>query len=518
MTESRTQNSIRNLKYGVLNTLLITVLPFITRTVFIRVLGQNYLGIDAVFLNIINLIEIVNIGIGSAITYSVYQPIADGNVAKCRTFFRLYRNCYYAMGAIIFVVGVALTPFLDVLLKNKPDIPENIYLIYLIILVGISSGYFFADKQCVFNAHQKNYVISKARMTVVVAINIVEIVFLLLTKQYLVYLVISTCQNLTINLFVARKAKKEYPQLFGGKVDPLEKEEKRKIIKNTVALIFNRAGSLIINCTDSLIISSFVGVGAAGLYSNYFSLKNMVNTFTTTFTQSITASVGNLNASEQGENKERLNEVFSHAFFVNYLIHAFCSICLFCLVEPFIYIWIGQSYIMGLPIALIVSLNFYFIGVQKTAEQFKAACGLFWQDRFRVFIEAIINLIVSIVLVIKWGVLGVLAGTLISNLCVTFWVEPLIIHRHALKRTVLPYYIKNVLYFVIVAALALGIWKLDSLIFGEFGNLLQFVLRALFTAAASAVSLGLLFIGNPYFKKTVTIAVGLLHKRKKQGT
>ena len=199
MAESRIQNSIRNFKYGIVNTLMMAILPFVTRTVFIRILGKNYLGIDAVFLNIINLIEIVNIGIGSAITYSAYQPIADGDTPKCRTMFRLYRNCYYVMGGLVLAIGLALMPFLDVLLKNKPNIPENLYVIYLIILLGVASGYFFADKQCVFTAHQKAYVISKARMWVVIVINLLEIIFLVVTKQYLVYLIISTLQNLSIN-------------------------------------------------------------------------------------------------------------------------------------------------------------------------------------------------------------------------------------------------------------------------------------------------------------------------------
>ena len=515
MAESRTKNSIRNLKYGILNTVIMSLLPFATRTIFIRVLGQNYLGIDAVFLNIINLIEIVNIGVGSAITYSVYQPIADGNTAKCRTLFRLYRKCYYTMGSLVLLVGLVLMPFLDNLLKNKPDIPENLYVIYLIILLGVASGYFFADKQCVFSAHQKTYVISKVRMWVVIAINVIEIVLLLITKQYLVYLIVSTLQNLSINLIIARKAKKTYPQFYGGTFEPLEKEERKKIIKNTTALVFNRAGSLIINGTDNLIISSFVGVGAAGLYSNYFSLKNMVNTFTSTFTQSVTASVGNLNVSEKNEEKQRLNDVFSHTYFINYIIHAFCAVCLFCLIDPFIHIWIGNSYVMGLPIAAIVSLNFYFVGVQKTAEQFKSACGLFWQDRYRIFIEAIINSIVSVLLVFRWGVLGVLAGTLISNLLVTFWVEPLIVHRYALQKPVRFFYLKNVIYFFITTALSVGIWQVNLLIFGEAGNFIEFIGRAIFTVGLTVCSLCLIFVRNPYFQRTVRMAISMLRRVKK---
>lgn len=507
--EGRTGNSLRNLKYGLLNTLMTSLLPFITRTVFIRILGQNYLGIDSVFLNVINLLEIVNIGVGSAITYSVYKPIAQGDTERCRTLFRLYRTCYYVMGAVILAVGICLTPLLDSILKNKPDIPESIYVIYLVILLGVASGYFFADKQCILNAHQQGYIISKTRMAVICVINVAEIVLLLLTKQYLVYLAVQTCQNLAINIIVHIKAKRKYPQFFGGRVNPLEKSDKQTIVKNTVALIFNRAGSLIINCTDSLIISSNVGVGSSGLYSNYLVLKNMVNTFTSLFTGSLTASVGNLNASD--EDKTRLRQVFNQTYFINFMIHAFCSVCLFCLMEPFILLWVGREYCMGIPIAAIVTANFYFLGVQKTAEQFKSACGLYWQDRYRVFIEALMNLLISLILVKPLGVLGVLLGTLISNLCVTFWVEPLIVFKHGLNRPVLPFLLKNVVYAVLAVAVTWTVWTVDMLVFPTYGGIGQFILRAGLTAVLAAGVLCVLFFRTAEFKATWALGIKILN-------
>ena len=503
MHEGRIGNSVRNFKYGLINTIVISLIPFITRTVFIHILGKDYLGIDALFLNIINLLEIVNVGIGSAITYSVYKPIADGDIARCRSLFRLYKKCYYTMGICIFAVGMALTPFLDSLLREKPNIPESIYAIYLIILVGVASGYFFMDKQCVITAHQKGYLVSRIKTVVIVCINAVEIAFLFLTKKYMVYLVIQTSQNLIINLLIARKARRNYPQYFGGKVEALIREDKERIIKNTTALIFNRAGSLIINCTDNIVISTFVGVGTVGLYSNYLTLKNMVNTVASIFTQSLTASIGNLNASEVDAEKKRLNEVFNQVYFINFLLYAFCTVCLVCLLEPFIHIWIGDQYIMGLPIVIIVSANFYFIGLQKTAEQFKAACGLYWQDRFRVFIESLCNIIISIVLVKRIGVLGVLLGTLVSNLCITFWVEPYIVFKYALNQKFHIYLLKSIVYSTIVAAVSFALYNAVMLVFDGYGGIGQFVLRTTMTVTMTAGMLTIIFFRNPYFRKTL---------------
>lgn len=498
--ESRTQNSMRNIKYALINALVTAVIPFITKTVFIRILGEDYLGIDAVFLNIINLIEIVNIGIGSAITYSVYKPIADHDTDRCRTLFRLYRNCYYTMGIIVLAVGIGLLPFLDVLLKNKPNIPEDTNLIYLIILTGVVSFYFVADKQCVVTAHQKNYVISKIRTIVVGCINLIEIAFLFLTKKYLVYLVLQTSQNMIIYVWVYFRAKKDYPQYFTkDKVKKITADDKNVIVKNTVALILNRAGTLLINCTDNIIIAAFVGVIPSGLYSNYLIIKNMVNTFTSLFTQSLTASIGNLNAN--GDDV-RLNEVFEQVYLINFLIHAFCSICYFVLIEAFIKIWIGTQYCMGMGIAAIVAINFFILGMQKTAEQFKAACGLYWQDRYRVIIEAVINLVISLILVQYCGVVGVLLGTFISNICVTFWLEPLIVYKHVLKRSVWPYYGKTVFYSALTCGLAYGIYWLNELVFAGREGILFFAGRAVFTAILGGAMLCVLFFRNKNFVST----------------
>lgn len=514
--ESRTQNSLRNIKHALLNALVTAVIPFITRTVFIRILGKDYLGIDAVFLNIINLIEIVNIGIGSAITYSVYKLIADQDNERCRTLFRLYRNCYYTMGVIVLAIGVALVPFLDVILKNKPNIPENTTLIYLIILSGVVSFYFVADKQCVINAHQKNYMVTRIRTIVVTVINLVEIALLFWTRNYMVYLILQTSQNIIIYSLVYIKAIRSYPEYFRrGKVNKLAQEDRQVIVKNTVALVFNRAGSLLINCTDNFIIASFVGVVSSGLYSNYLVIKNILNTFTALFTQSLTASIGNLNA--EG-NKKRLNEIFDQVYFINYMIHAFCSICFFCLIEPFIRLWVGDAYCMGLGVAAIVTINFYILGIQKTAEQFKAACGLYWQDRFRVFIEAILNLIISIILVQRLGVLGVLLGTFISDVLVTFWVEPLIVFRHALKRNVMAFYGKTILYLLITGGLTCLIHLLNEMLFAGTGGVLWFGCRLVATCLSAVLSLCLIFVRNRHFRAAYRMGMhqlmGMLHRVK----
>ncbi len=512
MAEGRLDHSIRNVKYAVLNSFFVSILPFITRTVFIRVLGRNYLGIDALFLNIINFLEIVNIGIGGAITYSVYKPIAENDVEKCKTLFHLYKKCYYAMGSIIFFAGICLMPFLNVIVKDMPDIPESIYLIYTIILAGVVSGYFFADKQCIINAYQNAYIISQFKMVIAVIVNGLEIAFMFLTKQYLIYLVLHTFQNLVLNVLLARKCKVLYPQYFEGKPKKLEEEDKRNILRNTAAMMMNRMGSLIINCSDNIVISMIVGVDSVGLYSNYLSIKNVINSTASMFTSSLTASIGNLNAELSSKNQEHIKEVFDHIFFLNYFIYAICSICLFALLEPFIAIWIGQEYQMGDAIVLIVVLNFYFLGVQKTAEQFKAACGLYWEDRYRVFVESIINIIVSVLLAKRLGVLGVLIGTLVSDIAVTFWLEAKIVFDNVLGKKPWLYYLKNVAYFAVCMVLCFLVKWAGAFLFQGTTGFLMFMGRAVVTGLLSILGLCIVFLRNAYFRKSLKIVMNRIHR------
>lgn len=452
---SRLDNSIRNIKYSIFNAIVIAIIPMVTRTVFINCLGKNYLGIDAVFINIVNLLEIVNIGIGTAITYSVYQPIASGNVEKCKTLFRLYKRCYWVMGSVVGILGICIIPFFNTLLKNPPQIKENLILIYLIILFGMVSGYFFADKQCVLIAHQKNYIISKYRTAVITLINVVEIVVLWLTRQYILYLIVQTLQNFIINLLVYRKAVALYPYIQEKKVLPLAKEDRVRIVKNTSALVLNRAGSLIISGTDNLVLSSVVGVTSVGLYSNYFTIKNCVNNFTILFTNQIGSSIGNFLAQKQ-DARETIG-LFEKVFFANYFVYSICSICLALLFQPFITLWIGTEYLLRFPSVLIIVANFYFLGMQNAIAQFKAASGLYWQDRYRVIVESIINLVSSVLLAKKFGVSGVFLGTLVSYFLVSFWVEPKVVCKNLMHVSPTFYYKKYVAYtgFTIIAMLLL---------------------------------------------------------------
>lgn len=473
---SRLDNSIRNIKYSMFNAIVVAIIPMITRTVFINCLGKNYLGIDAVFINIVNLLEIVNVGIGTAITYSVYQPIASGDIEKCKTLFHLYKRCYWVMGIIVAVLGIGVIPFFDMLLKNPPKIQEDLILIYLIILFGMVSGYFFADKQCVLIAHQKNYIISKYRTFAIIVINIAEIVVLWMTKQYILYLIIQAMQNLIINLLVYRKAVVLYPFIREKNVAPLDKDDRKKIIKNTSALVLNRAGSLIISGTDNLVLSSVVGVTSVGLYSNYFTIKNCVNNFATLFTNQIGSSIGNFLAQKQDE-KDAI-DLFEKVFFANYLVYSFCSICLTLLFQPFITLWIGEEYLLSFPAALIIVANFYFLGMQNAIAQFKAASGLYWQDRYRVIVESIINLVSSVLLARRYGVLGVFLGTLVSYLLVSFWVEPKVVCKNLMHVSPAFYFKKYIVYtgFTVIAMLLLK-ELCDCLPFSS--TLLGFLCRAI---------------------------------------
>lgn len=512
MSEGRLDHSVRNIKYAVLTSFFVSFLPFITRTVFIRVLGRSYLGIDALFLNIINFLEIVNIGIGGAITFSVYKPIAENDVEKCKTLFLLYKKCYYVMGSLIFLFGMCLIPFLNTIVRDMPDIPESIYLIYMIILIGVISGYFFADKQCIIYAHQNSYIVSRFKMIVATIINGLEILFLLATKQYIIYLLLHTFQTLFLNILLSRKAKALYPQYFEGKAKRLEESDKKSIIKNTSAMMMNRMGSLIINCSDNIVISMIVGVDSVGLYSNYLSIKNVINSAASMFTSSLTASIGNLNAELSLKNHKHIAEVFDHVFFLNYIIYAICSICLYTLFEPFIALWIGQEYQMGMSVAAIIVLNFYLLGVQKTAEQFKAACGLYWQDRYRVFVESIINIIISLLLAKELGVLGVLIGTLVSDIVVTFWLEAKIVFDYVLHQKPWLYYIKNIAYFIICALLCYLVKYICDAIFLETSGIIMFICRAVVAGLLSLVGLGVVFFRNVYLRKSLNILMRRIHK------
>lgn len=442
----RTINSIRNIIFGLGGQLITQVINFINRTIFIYTLGSEYLGISGLFTNILSILSLAELGVGNAIIYNMYKPIADKDYEKIKSLMKLYAKAYNFIGILMVVVGISLTPFLDIIIKDKINI-NNLTLIYWLFLFNSVSSYFFAYKRAIISANQKEYINTINDQKFNILRNLFQILSLTIVKNYILYLIIQVIFTWISNIYIANKANKMYPFLLESNVQEISREEKKCILKNICALFTQKIGSVAVNSTDNLLISTFVGIKYVGIASNYYMIIGMINSFIMPIFNGLTASIGNLNTSE---NKEKSYQVYNVMLLINFWLFGMCSITLYVLIDPFITEWIGEAYLMNRLVTFIFIVNFFIKGIRRTNVTYINTLGLFWQERYKPIFEAFINIVVSILLLKKLGLVGVFLGTFISTITTSFWVEPYILHKYGFKRNINLYIKKYLTYIFIV--------------------------------------------------------------------
>ena len=491
----RLENSIRNIIFGLGGYLLNILIGFITRTVFINILGTNYLGISGLFSNILTFLSLTELGIGTAIVFSLYKPLADKDEYKISALMNLYRRAYRLIGGIILIIGLMLVPFLNILIKDVHNIP-NIEAIYILFLLqSVASYLFFSYKSAILNASQNNYIISKYGYIYSICNGIMQVIILNITKNYILMLSLQILIDIIRNILISKEVNKIYPYLIKNKNIHLEKCEIKKLYKDIYALSLSKVCGIVLNATDNIVISYFLGVVQVGIYSNYIYIINNINSILNIVFNSLTSSVGNLNATSDEEQKYFIYKVMN---FIVFWFYGFCSICFLELLNPFISIWIGEKFLFDKIVVASIVLNFYTSGMQYTNTIYKDACGLFWNTRYRSLSMAVINIIFSIILVQYLGVMGVLLGTIISRLLTNFWFDPWTIHRNIFKKTTKRYFSKYFIYTlsVIVAGILTSI--INS--FWISNEIISFLMKAITCAIIPNLIFILLFFKTTEFK------------------
>ena len=442
---SRMLNSVRNIFTGFLGQFITLITGFICRTIFIQCLKTEYLGVSGLFTNILSVLSLAELGVGSAINYALYKPLAEKNKREVSEYMNFYSKAYTSIGIIIFIIGICLLPFFKYLIKDTPNIKENINLIYIIYLSNTSIGYFFSYKSALINADQRNYIVSLVNYLRVILQALIQIVTLLITKNFLLYLIIEFIFSIIENLVIAYITNKLYPFVKVNKKNKLEKSKKNKLIADIRDLMINKLSGVLVNNTDNLIITYFNGLVTVGLCSNYNLLINIINTTLKQFFNGIQASLGNLNAVESKEKRELY---FNMMNLINFWLFGFCTICTVFLINDVITIWIGKDYLLPNSIKYILAVNFYIVGMQNSVWSYKVTSGIFKQGRFILAIMAIINLILSIILGNKIGLLGILLATTIARLTTNVWYDAYILYKIVFNKSSKDYFIqyfKNIL-------------------------------------------------------------------------
>lgn len=450
--KSRTENSIRNSTVALTGQAITILMSFLVRTAFIKLLDVSYLGINGLFSNILSLLSLSELGFATAITYALYEPIANDNREKITALMRLFKKVYWCVGVFVFIVGCLFIPWLDFFVGDTSQLPEGLpalWVIYILFLSDTAVSYFFTYKRTLVIASQNGHINTLNTLMFNVIKNVTQLITLLFWKSYLFYLLIQIICTVSSNVLISRKADRLFPYLNQYKTAKLDSATLSRIKKNVFGMSSHKLGAVIVNGTDNILITRFAGIVTTGIYSNYYLLTSTIRTMYLQCLSPITASVGNLLAEA---NAEKIKTHFYNVFFVNAYIAIFSTTCLSSLMSPFISLMWGTQYTLDRIMVYAISLNFYLSCMRTTLSIFMDADGLFWELRWKSVVESIVNLVASIIFAgpLKLGLLGVILGTTVSTVVTNLWWEPYEIYKHILNERLSAYFIQYLRYTAIL--------------------------------------------------------------------
>lgn len=461
MADTRTSNSIKNSSATIIGRIASTLVEFVLRTVLIRFLGIEYGGISTLFTDILQVLSLVELGLGGAIIYALYKPLAEKDYKKINALMRFYRNAYNAIAAAIFVMGLCCVPILDKLVKDVPNIKEDIRIIFMLYVAASSCSYLAIYKETLIKASQMSRVVVLIENVVKIVFMAAESILLIIFREYIIYLVLRIVSPLVRNVLISREVNKRFLEIDFKTKERLDKEDRRRLTKDIQAMALYKISGVVLNGTDSVIISSFLGTGIVGIIGQYRMISNFINNMSNNIWVSVLPSVGNLAALDSGEKQYN---VFSKLNFGSLMFSSVCSVAMFVLVNPLVSLWVGEKYIVSTATAAAIAFNMYLFLTILPFQTFRDANGLFVQGKFRPVIMSVINVGLSLLLVRPWGLFGVLFATPVSRLVTQTWFDPYVVFKYVFKKSPSRYYASFALHSAIAFICAWASWKLLSLL------------------------------------------------------
>lgn len=509
MGKGRLHNSMLNLVSGFVYRIIIMLTAFVVRTVFIRNLNEDYLGINGLYSGILSMLSLAELGFSTAMVFSMYKPLAENDHHKLCQLAQLYRRVFQIIGTVVLILGLCLVPFLDYLIKNKPNIDGLTFYYLLFLGNSVLSYWFFAYRNSILQADQKAYVVSNYHSAFNLLKSFLQIIFLMVFRNYTIFLITQILCTIGENISLAVYVRRQYPYFLGNPQDSLPEEDKKTIFSDVRALMMTKISHVVLNSSDSIIISAFVGINWLGLLSNYNLIVEAVSGMITQITGAITASIGNYFAQESKEDGYRL---FIQVEFINFWMYSFSAIALGVLLNPFITVWLGGKFTLSNATVFWLVFRFLTTGYSNTMWTFRSTMGLFTQGKYRPLCMAILNVILSVVFSLHWGVAGVLAATSISRGIVNLWFNPLILHRVGFEKPITPYVRKTFARLMILIVITAGMMLLSRYIFRNGVTQLRFISVVYLIAVVPNAVFFLVFHKTDEMQYVLHLAARLLQK------
>lgn len=446
----RTKNATRNIIFGIILKLYQILIPFFMRTAMIYLMGVQYLGLNSLFSSVLQVLNLAELGVGSAMVYSMYKPIAEDDTITICALMRLYKIYYRIIGLIIAIVGIALTPFIPKLISGGVPADINIYILYLLNLFAtVLSYWLFAYKNSILQAYQRADVVSKITLLTNTLQYGLQIAVLYMLKNYYYYVIVALITQAITNILTAYVADRLYPDY--KPIGELEKKQIKKINQRIKDLFTSKIGGVIYDSADTLVISAFLGLTVLAIYQNYFYILNSVTGFISVVFGACTAGIGNSIVTETKE--KNFNDLNKFTFIICW-IAGFCSVCLLCLYQPFMELWVGKDLMFSVSAVVCFTVYFFVRQINSLLNLYKDASGMWHEDRFRPLTAALVNLILNLILVQFIGIYGILLSTVLAITCVGM---PWLLHNLftvVFEKTFLKIYLIRMFYYLSVVILS----------------------------------------------------------------
>lgn len=517
MKIERVKNSKRNVLFGLINKSVTLILPFVIRTLILQFLSSEYVGLSSLFTSVLSVLNLAELGFGSALVFSMYKPLADDDMDTIRALLNFFRKVYRIIGCIVIVIGLCLLPFIKLFIFG--DVPNgmNVYILFGIYIFDASLSYFvFPQSTCVFSSQQRTDIESNIITAVYTVMYVCQIIVLYVFRDaeayitYYVYIILQPAFNIILNVVKGITAKKLYPGFYcSGKPSA----ELVSDIKGRVKALFgHKLGTVVLYSLDSIVVSAVLGLSELAVFNNYYLIHASILGLLQVGYNAVKAGIGN---SIVTDDTEKNYTDFKKLTFMNSCIVGWCTICLLCLYNRFMYFWVGgdTSLIYDVKIVICLCVYFYLNSMRWIVLTYKDAAGVWKEDAVKPYVESIVNLVLNIVLIhtpLK------VAGVIISSVIAVFFVsgpwETVVLFRSYFKRKPYEHYLWYFIYSAVNVAVAVGTYFVCHLLAPGYA-VKDFVIRILILITVPVLAYVLIYFKKREFKQCAHSLLKRIGKR-----
>lgn len=407
--DSRIEKSKRNLSYGMLYQIMYLILNFVVRISIINCLGVISLSLNGLFTEVLSILSLAEMGVGTAITYSLYKPLAEDDHKKVSQLMSYFKTAYHVITIVMFVGGLIMIPFLKYIIKDVDVAWWYQVLVYILFLINTCASYWFSHRMLLITADQKAYVCAKTNLVVRGVFFGISLCMIWFAKNFILYLISEIGYSFVYYFVLAKQADKMYPYLDDK--DKLPKEERKQLFVSVKQAFAGKLANRVLNSTDNILISSLVGTALVGIYSTYSMFTNGFQRVFAQVNEAIVGSVGNVIATES---PEHIKETYDRSTYLFFVMGSVCSVCMYAAIQPFLTMIIGKNLLLSEAVLLIVIINLFEETLKMPLWTYFEAAGRFKEGQWISIVGCVLNIIVSIIWGKMWGMFGIFLGTFVS--------------------------------------------------------------------------------------------------------